>query len=284
MKKLDEHAGEVLVFKRRLLEGIPCEKWGRNGKKKPKILTVVGPDYRLITWEGRDRASSLSLNDVEKAVGGCETDTLVAAKAGGGAQPQCCLSLVGGDYTLDVELASESDAGSVLVGFQLLLLEISLGKDRYVDDRGIVRQRKEILFTLASDELRLLTESVRFVDEGDVEAITASELEQQWREEAEAEESESGRAGLGAGYASDGDSGGGGGGGGGGKPAGKGRGGGSSGSESGGESSRMDEFKRGGNDSDDDGDGGARKPVGRATAARQVGDGDDGESDSESDY
>jgi hypothetical protein len=55
----------------------------------------------------------------------------------------------GEDYTLDVEMTSTQERDATALGFELFLSELAQGKDRYVDDTGIVRQRKQILFTMA---------------------------------------------------------------------------------------------------------------------------------------
>jgi hypothetical protein len=152
LKKLDTHKEELNAFKLKLLKGIKIEKLsGSSGTKKPKTLHCVGPDFRCITWEGRTRDASLDMDEVEKV------ERCLVRNAGKGGDATLSMALVGGDYTLDMELPTSQERDEVALGFELFLSELAQGKDRYVDDTGICRQRKQILFTMATDELRLLT-------------------------------------------------------------------------------------------------------------------------------
>ena len=47
-------------------------------------------------------------------------------------------------------------------GFQMLVAEVQAGRDRYVDELGILRRRKDVIITRATEELRLLCETVEF--------------------------------------------------------------------------------------------------------------------------
>ena len=85
--------------------------------------------------------------------------------------PECCLSLVGDKRNLDLEYDTPEARDQQLAGFLMFIAELKAGRDRYIDDIGVIRRKKEILVTLQCEELRLLTESTKFTSADEVAAL-----------------------------------------------------------------------------------------------------------------
>eukprot|EP00937_MAST-01D_sp_MAST-1D-sp2_P002613 g2613.t1 len=164
-------AQQAAAFKMDLIRGISLQKFGRNGKKKMKTLTLVGREYRDLVWTGRTRKEGLSLDTVTNVFQGHHSRSFIK-RGNVMSDPKCCMSLKSSSRSLDLELSSERQRDHVFNGFRLLVAEVRAGRDRHIDELGILRRKKDVLITLATDELRLMCETITFLrppsaDDGD---------------------------------------------------------------------------------------------------------------------